>query len=267
MRRFCPTTISAALACAAILPATVLADDPPASIDISALPASIVDDVVVPVPREIFLSLDKLGDQDWSSQVTDNKFDKLGDREQIALLFGVVVAEGFVAVQAEDREAVIETGRHVSRLAKALGVSDSVTAHAAAIIDAAQVDDWDEVRTELDRVQESVRAKMHATRDDLLAQMVSAGGWLRGTEAIAALIGSGYSAERAEILHQPDLAEHIAKQLSGGSKSALNTALVKGLGTIQPLLAKPGGKVGKAEVVKISSTCSDLVGRITSNAK
>ena len=76
-----------------------------------------------------------------------------------------------------------------------------------------------------------------------------------------------YSAERAEILHQPDLAEHIATQLSGGSKSSLNSALVKGLGTIRPLLAAPGGKVAKDDVAKISSTCSDLVGRITSNAK
>ena len=131
------------------LSAALAAADPPPTIDISKLPGTMIDDVVVPVPREVFLSLDKLGDQDWNAQIMDSKFDKLGDRRQVALLFGVVVADGFVAVQAENRDAVTDIGRHVSRLAKALGVSDAVTAHANAIIDYAETDDWDAVRSEL----------------------------------------------------------------------------------------------------------------------
>jgi len=251
----------------AFAPAIAVAADPPATIDISSLPASVIGEVVIPVPREVFLSLDKLGDQDWGSQIMDSAFDKLGDREQIALLFGVVVADGFVAVQAENRDAVTDIGRHVSRIAKALGVSDAVTAHAAAIIDAAEADNWDAVRTELDRVQESVRAEMRASRDETLAQMVSAGGWLRGTEATSALVASAYSEERAEILHQPDLAKHIASQFATESKSKLSSTLAAGLKEISPLLSIKDGSVPKSGVAKIHTVTADLVRRIVENSK
>lgn len=256
--------IAALVVCSAIGWA---AAEPPATIDITSLPASVVDEVVIPVPREVFLSLDKLGDQDWSSQIMDSKFEKLGDREQVALLFGVVVADGFVAVQAEDQDAVTDIGRHVSRIAKALGVSEAVTAHAAAIIDAAEKDDWDGVRTELDRVQESVRAEMRASRDENLAQMVSTGGWLRGTQATSALVESDYSEERAEILHQPDLAKHIASQLATESKSKLGRTLAAGLEKISPLLALKDGAVPQPVVAKIHSVTADLVRQIVENSK
>ncbi len=241
------------------------APDPPASIDLSDLPGALIDDIVVPVPREIFLSLDKLGDQDWAAQLKDSDFDKLGGRDQVALLFGVVVADGFVAVQAEDREAVIDIGRHVSRLAKALGVADAVSAHAAAIVDAAEADDWDGVRAELDRVQESVRAQMRAMRDEHLAELVSAGGWLRGTEAASALIAADYRREDAEILHQPDLAKHIAAQLAGAESSPLTEALAHGLGEITPLLSLKGG-VPEYAVEKVHTVTAGLVRRIIDNA-
>jgi hypothetical protein len=256
--------IAAIVACSSICS---LAAKPPATIDIASLPASLVDEVVIPVPREVFLSLDKLGDQDWGSQIMASDFDKLGDREQVALLFGVVVADGFVAVQAENRDAVTDIGRHVSRLAKALGVSDAVTAHAAAIIDSAEKDDWDGVRAELDRVQESVRETMRASRDENLAQMVSTGGWLRGTEATAALVKGSYSKERAEILHQPDLAKHIAAQLGKDSKSKLGSSLAEGLGKISPLLALEGESLPEDAVAKIHTVTAGLVRQIVENSK
>ena len=39
-----------------------------------------------------------------------------------------------------------------------------------------------------------------------LAQLVSLGGWLRGTEALSALVLQNYSPERAELIRQPGLA-------------------------------------------------------------
>ena len=238
--------------------------DPPPSIDLSKLPGTMIDNVVVPVPREVFLSLDKLGDRDWNAQIMESEFDTLGGREQVALLFGVVVADGFVAVQAENRDAVTSIGRHVSRLAKALGVSEAVTAHAGAIIDAAGKDDWDAVRSELDRVQESVRSQMRAMRDENLADLVSAGGWLRGTQAASALIKAAYSKESAEVLHQPDLAKHITRQLEGAKRSKLAGSIATSLGEIQPLIGLDSG-LSEYAVDKIHTTATDLVGRIVSN--
>lgn len=240
------------------------AADPPPTIDLSKLPGTLIDDVVIPVPREVFVSLDKLGDQDWNGQIKDSGFDKLGGRDQVALLFGVVVADGFVAVQAENRDAVTDIGRHVSRLAKALGVSDAVTAHANAIIESAEKDDWDGVRAELDRVQESVRSQMRAMRDENLADLVSTGGWLRGTEAASAVIRARYSKDAAEVLHQPSLSRHITNRLEKERRSKLAKAIVSELGEIQPLLELDSG-MSEYAVEKIHAVSSALVGRIIAN--
>lgn len=243
------------------------AQDPPATIDLSDLPAAVIDDVVIPVPREVFLSLDKLGDHDWAAQVKDSKFDKLGNREQVALLLGVVVADGFVAVQAENSAAVEDIGRHVARLAKALGVADAVTAHAAAISESAKADDWDGVRAELDKIHGSVRDKLKAMRDDDLAILVSAGGWLRGTEVTSTIIAKDYTKESAEILHQPALAKHVTTSLGKHSKSPLSRAIAKQVGEIIPLLSLEGDSVPEFAVQKVRDVTASSVTSIITNAK
>ena len=61
-----PGGLAAAAAMAAIgIAFFSLAEAPPARIDISSISAQMVEDVIIPIPHEIFSSLDKLGDQNW----------------------------------------------------------------------------------------------------------------------------------------------------------------------------------------------------------
>ena len=46
-----------------------------------------------------------------------------------------------------------------------------------------------------------------------LAQLVSFGGWLRGTEALSALVLQNYSPERSDLIRQPALLDYLEKQL------------------------------------------------------
>src|SRR6202047_5630970 len=78
------------------------AEAPPSHADLSKFPATQLDDVVVPLPSEVFNVLDKLGSPNWGGQLREPKVRNRGEREQIALLLGSVVAEGFVAVEAAD---------------------------------------------------------------------------------------------------------------------------------------------------------------------
>jgi hypothetical protein len=75
--------------------------------------------------------------------------------------FGTVIADGFIAVQAEDAPAVKDIGQRVLALAKGIGVGNSITPHAKAIIDAADKRNWANVRQELDRTQNSVQQAMN----------------------------------------------------------------------------------------------------------
>src|SRR6266576_5012928 len=108
----------------------------PQRININQL-STTVEDVVVPLPNEIFGALNKLGAVNWKEYVRREEGPNFAERPRIALLLGTVIADGFIAVQAEDAPAVKDIGQRVLALAKGIGVGNSITPHAKAIIDAA----------------------------------------------------------------------------------------------------------------------------------
>jgi len=132
-----------------------------------------VEDVVVPLPNEVFGALNKLGSVNWHEYVRTDKGSNFTERPRIALLLGTVIADGFIAVQAEDAPAVKDIGQRVQALARGIGVERSITQHAKAIIEAADKRRWDNVRQELDRTQNSVQQAMNEVHDEKLSQLVS----------------------------------------------------------------------------------------------
>jgi len=238
MKRF--TTIFSLLAMAS---ATVRATEPPAHIDVSKLPnqATLVDDVVVPVPSEIFGVLDKLGSPNWHEVLRTAKPVNPGDRAQTALLLGTVIAEGFIAVEAQEGEEVKKIGRNVLNLSAAIGVKKSVISRSNAIIEAADKKDWPRARTELDGALQDVKHAMIELHDDQLAQLVSLGGWLRGTEALTTVVQKSYTKGGAELLHQPLLLEYFQRRLNEMDphlkKNAVVSTIEKNLEDLKPLIS------------------------------
>ena len=245
----------------------ILPDKGGGELDLTQFPGQIIDEVVVPVPSEIFSVLDKLGDPDWKAQVIFTSKPSLSERNDVALLLGATVADGFIAVQAEDKTAVQEVGRNVLSLAGALGVKDDVLRHCQAIDEAAGNATWDVVRQELDTTQATVRAKMQQMQDGALAECISVGGWLRGTQVITAIINKQFSAERAELLYQPDLAQYFNTTLEEMLLKAKNPAKLKeianGLARIQELMDNGGGDISPAAVSEMNTVTSRLVKKIT----
>lgn len=172
-----------------------------------------VEDVVVPLPSEVFGALNKLGSVNWKDYVRSNHGNTFTERPRIALILGSIIADGFIAVQAKDAPAVKDIGQRVLTLSKAIGVGNSITPHAKAIIESADKNKWDNVRAELDRTQNSVQQAMNEVHDQQLSQLVSLGGWLRGTEVLTAVVTKNFSANGAELLHQPDLLAYFQDKL------------------------------------------------------
>lgn len=229
-------------------------------------PGYVVDEVVVPVPSEIFAVLDKLGSPDWKEEVRKSKLPETTDRMELSLVFGHVVAEGFVAVQARDKQSVEDIGRDVISLSKKLGLGKSVTQHAQSILDAVKKEDWKSVRKELDLTQATVRSEMDRLRDGDLAQCVSLGGWLRGTAAVTSIVTKNYTQDRAELLNQPMLAEHFSKAVGSMSATARNHKLIgeinKGLTKIRKDMDAADGNFPPDKVQSIQVTCENLLGLI-----
>ncbi len=253
--------------------ATALAENSPGvmKLEDGKFPGYVVDEVVVPVPSEIFSVLDKLGDPNWKDEVRKVKMPDTTDRMELSLIFGSVVAEGFVAVQAKDRPAVESIGHDVINLSTRLGLGKSVQRHAQSILDAVKKEDWKAVRKELDQTQSTVRAEMDRMRDGDLAQCVSLGGWLRGTASVTSVITKAYTQDRAELLNQPMLVEHFSKAVGGMSSSArshkLVTAIGKGLDKIRKDMDVADGKFPQDKVQSIQSTCEDLLAMMLQTKK
>src|SRR5438046_2459333 len=231
----------------------------PQHIDIKQL-STTVEDVVVPLPNEIFGALNKLGPVNWKEHVRSDKGPNFTERPRIALLLGTVIADGFIAVQAEDAPTVKEIGQRVLTLSKAIGVSSSITAHAKAITDAADKRNWASVRQELDRTQNSVQQAMNEVHDEKLSQLVSLGGWLRGTEVLTAVVTKRYSEEGSELLHQPDLLNYFETRLQAMPEFNLkllqdiHAALIE----VRPLIDVGDGKIPAASVKKINDITTRL---------
>ncbi len=228
------------------------ADTPPKKIALSDFPAAAVEEVVVPVPSEIFAVLDKLGNPNWKAQLRDGKAQTPEDRARTALLLGNVIAEGFVAVEAEDAERVKELGRQVLTLADAINVRKSVIARSKSITDKADQRDWKGVRAEFDGALQDVRGAMQELNDQDLSQLVSLGGWLRGTEVLTSIVGSGFSKDGAELLHQPELVNYFDRCISSMSSRLRKNTLVANirevLRKIGPVVNESGAQITPANV-------------------
>jgi len=259
------------------LPVSVFAATPdaPHHIDVTKLPdqARLIDNVVVPVPSEIFGVLDKLGLRpgDWVAvqRPISGVIHPTGEQPQIALLLGTVIAEGFVAVEARDSAQVKQVGKSVLSLSTALDVNDAIKPRALAITQAADKKDWAKVREELDHALEDVKKAMIRLNSESLSQLVSLGGWIRGTEALTAVVGNNYTKDGAELLHQPVLLEYFKTRLDGlkpkEKSNPVVTRVQNGVRDIRPLIGLADGvDVSEKSVREINGITSDLVKSINS---
>jgi len=136
------------------------------------------------------------------------------DREQKGLIFGGLIADGFLIVEAQRKNLVEEFGRVLLREARGLGVGERVTRHSASLTEEGQQGNWEAVREELIGTQADVEEAMIALRDEKMAHLISLGGWLRGLEMSAAAVAINFSSQRAQILAQPQLANYFADELN-----------------------------------------------------
>jgi hypothetical protein len=260
-----------------LLALPLLAQDNPAKkIDLGKLPSQSkeVDNVIVPVPSEIFSVLDKLGKPPWvaTQRPLKDVAKPDGQQAQQAFYLGTVIAEGFIAVEAQDKEQVKIIGRSVISLAKSLGVREAVVKRAQAIITAADNSEWMTVRRELDGALNEVKQALVEIKSPDLADLISLGGWLRGTEALCDVVGKSYSADGADLLHQPALIVHFDGKLNGLKARIKGHPLIgkslAALKSISPLMGpESGGNITEKTVKEIGNIVRDLVKEIQTPSK
>lgn len=172
-----------------------------------------VDTLTVPGPGEFFSAMDAAGEPAWGQHLREGAPPVTGSRAAIALLIGNYVADGYVAVEAHDGQAVKNIGKEIIALAKRLNVSQSVLGRANSINDFADKEDWSALREELEATQNEVKLDMAEQKDEQLVTLVTTGAWIRGVDLVSGIIEENYTPEAARILRQPAIIEYLIDEL------------------------------------------------------
>lgn len=229
-----------------------------------------IKDVPVPIPSEVFATLDKFAHSNWRAVQRPElaRWKPRGDQAEIALLLGAVIAEGFVAVEAEDAAEVKSVGRAVLVLARGLGVERAALKRSRSIVEHAEKGDWPAVRREWDGVQPDVERGMKELKSEPLAQLVSLGGWLRGMQVLGTLVSQDYSAEKAALLRQLALLDHFEKELTAAHGDLKTKPLLMrmrdGIRKVRTLLGSSEGPIQKETVGQITNLAGELLKDISS---
>jgi hypothetical protein len=225
------------------------------------------DAMTIPTPGELFAALEKPGKPDWAGQYRTPIPMTYRNRAQIALNLGGLIADGFIAVQAQDSQQVKNIGTDIIKLAKALGVSENVLSRGNSINEFAENSEWDTLHEELEATQNEVKASMQSHRDQDLVILVSLGGWIRGTQAVSAAVMKNYDENSAKVLRQPAVVSFIKTKINDISPDLRNEPLVKSVSEqltgLEKLVAfQPGKGPSVDEVRKLHEAVSKLMEEI-----
>jgi hypothetical protein len=227
------------------------------------------DSLTIPTPGELFAALEKPGKPDWAGQYRTPIPVTYTNRAQIALNLGGLIADGFIAVEAQDSQQVKNIGTDIIKLAKALGVSENVLSRGNSINEFAEASEWDALHEELEATQNEVKTSMQSHRDQDLVILVSLGGWIRGTQAVSASVIKNYDEGSAKVLRQPAVVSFLHAKVNDISMDLRNEPLVKSvndqLTAVEKLVAFQSGKGPSLdEVKKLNAAVSKLMEEIQS---
>ncbi len=225
------------------------------------------DAITIPTPGETFAALGKPTKPDWTASFRGPIAMNYKTRAQIALNLGGLIADGFIAIEAQDSQQVKNTGGDILKMAKALGVSENILARGNSINQFAENDEWPALQEELEATQNEVKASMQSHRDQDLVILVSLGGWIRGTQVVSGVVAKNYDAKLAQVLRQPELLRFIHSKLSQISPELQGDTLVKSvdaqLQEIEKIVATPFGKsLAPEEVTRLQTVIDQLMQEI-----
>jgi hypothetical protein len=229
--------------------------------------ATRTDSVTIPTPGELFAALAKATKADWAGGYRGPIPMNYKTRAQIALNLGGLIADGFIAVQAQDAQQVKNIGGDITKMAKALGVSENILARGNSISQFAESDEWSALQEELEATQNEVKASMQSHRDQDLVILVSLGGWIRGTQVVSGLVAKNYDEKLGQILRQPELLRFIRSKIGQVAPELQSDPLVKSVDNqllgIEQLVAKPFGQpLSLAEVTKLNESITRVMQEI-----
>lgn len=224
--------------------------------------ASFLDTVSIPTPGEFFLAVDKQCQPNWSKLLRLSVAASTSDREHIALQLGMLAADGFMAIEAQDGQSVKNTARDTLLLAKKLNVSQQIVARSQSISDFADAGNWNRLREELDAMQNDIRLCLLEQKDSPLVVLAMAGSWIRQMDMASNLLANDENPSSTALLVQPEIATRILSRVENLPENSKKQPIVKqlseGLHTASVLMSQSNSSLPPSAVQSIASTMSAI---------
>jgi hypothetical protein len=221
-----------------------------------------INPYTAPSVAEVFQQLDDLKPLPFDQLKRDFPQATHASREQMGMIFGGLVADGFLIVEAQKTNLVEDLGRVLLRQARSLGVGDRVMRHSASLTELGKKGDWPAVRRELISTQQDVEQAMTDLRDQKMAHLISLGGWLRGLEICAGAVETNYTPDRAVVLWQRDLINYFGEEIKtlppAVARKPLFEKVRTGVGAIRGLLNRAPEKLSLEDVKTLHAQAREL---------
>lgn len=174
-----------------------------------------VNEITAPSIQAIFGTLDEVSP--LKSELVEREISERMplDRTQIAMEIGVLMAEGFIAVQNGENGKIEPLAAQLQRYGRALGAGDRLESHIASLLESAKKGETEMLKKELTATQRDVEAELISLRDSDLSHLISLGGWLRALEIASASVEAEFSEKRARPLFREDIADYYEITLGG----------------------------------------------------
>ncbi|MCK4980221.1 MAG: hypothetical protein KAS62_07485, partial [Candidatus Delongbacteria bacterium] len=190
---------------------------------------------------------------------------------KIALNLGVRVAQGFIAIQAEDRKNTGEMFSVSRDLAENFGANSEMFIDKDQISNLLNEGKWMELRGILDGIHLEIKVEMKKYDPDYVA-LASIGGWIEGLDVVTKALLSNYSEDASTILYQPELIEHLASNILNIKEINKNNPEVKLINQEMPKIQKLcdvgfGNPIPLENIKQLSEISGNLIKVIISETK
>jgi hypothetical protein len=231
--------------------------------DIKEKQRKIIKEIIIPPPNAIFSALQSGGKIEWKKVIDYSNGTNYTSIEKMALNLGSRVADGFVAIMAEDNNNMTAMGKSIKTLAKSLGIGDKVIQQAGDIIIDDKLGTWKKNVAKFNEIYSNIKMELEKREDFEVSYFCNLGSWLEALYIASKSLNMKYDAKMAENLRQKALVNMFMEGyevLNEKSKSKDIVKLIKEkLMEIGKIIDFPqGGSLSKENAKKLLDVSSQL---------
>lgn len=187
--------------------------DPPVALPAAAMESAVLlSALTFPSPGEFFAALAKAGRPSFTPAGRCTVPIAISERSRIALVVGILLADGYLAVENQSSQDMKNIGKDLIEMARKLNAGENVLARGRGITDFAENNDWNALREELEATRNEIRISLTAQKDPGLSLLVSMGAWLRSIHAGALVVSRQYAPEPSALFLQSALVDAWQKR-------------------------------------------------------